>query len=249
MNAPRPIGNIEPTTTANIVFEKVDTPFNRIPGGFSLQEVEEITQEWGDGIVITEDSNNNNRIIVTIPALTVAESHEVLCEIFDSFSPPRILVKESPDESIRIWVDMDLFKYSNTPFLLTHKFIDRSSEQLSLIETNKSKALESLESPIPTDFAITFKDFGFFLTKIEAILTVKDQFGNIMPDVEVVASAESNRNGIVADVNPLSAITDSNGNVMFTLSLPFLGATVTFKANELSTTYAMGPTSIRPVRN
>ncbi len=124
LNSHAPVKDMEPTTTVNLLFEEVDIPFNKIPGGFTLEEIEEHSLLYGEGVVVAKDSDNNNRIIVTLPALTVEESNEVLCEIYEEFFPPRILVSGSPEEFIRVWVDFDLFKFTNIPFLQTHRVID-----------------------------------------------------------------------------------------------------------------------------
>lgn len=123
---PAPIKkDIEPTTTINIVFEVVDVPFNGIPKAPSEEKLFEI---FGDDIIITRDPERENHVIVAIPALTVEESHEVLCEIFSAVVPPRLLLKESISvpRAIFIALDIDLVKFENTPFLQIHKILDRS---------------------------------------------------------------------------------------------------------------------------
>lgn len=243
LNQPASVEEIEPTTTVNILFEKVDIPFNNISGGYTLEEVQERALLFGDGVVVTEDPNNDNRIIVSLPALTVEESNKVLCENFEEFMPPRILVSGSQDEFIRVWVDMDLFRFSNTPFLQTHRVVDprrKIENNASLMETQ-----EPSQSPVPTDFTLALHDTSLFLEGIDATVTVIDQFGKSMPGIEVVASAESNSRRKEVEVTPSSAITDKNGQVIFIFNLPVLGGKITLTAaGVLSTTIAIGIVSI-----
>ena len=113
------IDDIEPTTTVDLVFEKIDLPFNEIPGGIRLLKLLEDTLR--DDAIFTDDPDHENRIIVTLPALTVEESHDILCNIYDMFIPPRVLVKKVNFSTTLISIDTDLVKWENTPYLQVHK--------------------------------------------------------------------------------------------------------------------------------
>ena len=112
------IDAIEPTTTVDLVFEKIDLPFNEIPGGIRLLKLLEDT--LGDDAIFTDDPDHENRVIVTLPALTVEESHDILCNTFDMFIPPRVLVRKFGFSTL-ISIDTDLVKWENTPYLQVHK--------------------------------------------------------------------------------------------------------------------------------
>lgn len=122
---PAPIEDVKPTTTVNLVVEKINIPFNGIPGGFSLKDAEELAELFGGGITVTEDPDNENRIILTAPALTVEESHDVLCEVFNLFTPPRILIKKELNSGTLVAVDFEFVRFENTPLLLTRKWPHR----------------------------------------------------------------------------------------------------------------------------
>ena len=70
----------------DLVFEKIDLPFNQIPGGIRLLKL--LKNILGDDATFTDDSEHENRVVVTLPTFTKEESHDVLCNTFDMFIPP-----------------------------------------------------------------------------------------------------------------------------------------------------------------
>ncbi|MGR3317220.1 MAG: Ig-like domain-containing protein [Candidatus Anammoxibacter sp.] len=246
-NTQAPIGKdtVFPTTTIDLVYEINDNPLNGIP-----QLPDNVFERFGEDIEVTENPDNDNQVIVSLPALTVEESQDILCDVFDLFAPPNLLISQTKRfgrTRTSVFIDIDIIKFDNTPFLQTHNIKILQDNLATVSEQNLSETQQQpTGSPIPTDLEVRLKDWGLFLTKIEAAVTVKDQFGNIMPNVEVAAFAESDSKRKGAEVNPASAITDSNGNAMFTFSLPFIGATITFKTDGLSSTFTMGLIGVFP---
>ena len=118
MSAPD-IDDIEPTTTVDLVFERIDLPFNNVPGGIQLLKL--LEDVLGDDVTFTDDPKSRNRVIVTLPALTVKESHDILCNIYDMFVPPRVLARKLNFSTTLISIDIDLVKWDNTPYLQVHE--------------------------------------------------------------------------------------------------------------------------------
>lgn len=241
LNVPASIDNIEPTTTVNMFFEKVEIPFNGIPGGISLEDAEGIAEILGEGVTVSEDPDNDNRIILTLPALTVKESHEVLCELFDVFSPPRLLKKESR-MATTVAVDIDLVRYSNTPFLQTHKLPGNTDVQETVKELVFNKMEEEVNNPVPTDLIVNRAGILTLFTRkiVDAEILVKDQFDSPMPGIEVVATVVSNSKIKEAEIiSPSSITTDIDGKAVFFFRFPVLGGSITFTAGELSKVFTV----------
>lgn len=241
-NAPAPISSVEPTTTVNLVFEKVEIPFNGIPGGISLEDAEEMAELFGAGVTVSEDPNNDNRIILTLPALTVEESHDVLCEVFDVFSPPRLLIRETILETL-VAVDIELVRFSNTPFLLTHTLPGSSDGQDSVKGLALNKMEDEAVNQIPTDLIVSKAGELTLLTRkiVDAEVMVKDQFEAPMSGVEVAATVVSNSKIKDAEIiSPSSIRTDINGKAVFFFRFPLLGGSITFTAGGLSKIFTVG---------
>ncbi|MGR3317224.1 MAG: hypothetical protein ACUZ8O_01915 [Candidatus Anammoxibacter sp.] len=117
------ISNIEPTATVNWIFEINNNPFNNIP---ELPSDESLFARFGDDITITNDPDDDNLVIVAIPALTVEDSHAVLCKTFDVVRPPRLLIDGINTESLLVVLDVEFVKFVDTPLLQTREIRDRS---------------------------------------------------------------------------------------------------------------------------
>ncbi len=105
MPAPIVIDDIEPTTTVELSFNNDNMPSE-----------DELFKRYGDDIEIITDPKDDNRTLVLLPALTVEESHDIICALYELFFPPLLIIDRRINNTF-VMMNIELIKYTNLPYL------------------------------------------------------------------------------------------------------------------------------------
>lgn len=115
--------NVVPTATIKWIFEINDNPFNNIP---KLPSNEQLLIRFGDDSTITDDPDNDNQVIVSVPAFSAENPHEIVFKTFDGSGSPRYLIRGMNTEHLLVLLDVELIKFADIPILLTREILNRS---------------------------------------------------------------------------------------------------------------------------